>query len=266
MVVSESVSIEAINTALSAVPLPLRKELIEHFEEIQKAASLKDWEKVGLRAGKFVESSYCILLGFCTGSFPAKVSKPRNMQQACQDLERQTQTNAARSARIQIPRVIAAVYELRNNRAIGHAGGDVRPNQMDGLFFDQSSKWIMCELIRLFGGLPQSEAADLISRVSVRWTPAIWEDGDRKRVVIDDASIDDKVLVLLHFSDGEATLKELSRWVESSNITNFRKRCISRLHKANFIDFDLRSGVARLLPKDAKRVEDEILPLTEQTI
>ena len=253
-------SLARIRDALATVPEPFRSELLEHLEVAQVASSMRDWEKVGLRAGKFCETVYCILLGYCSGIYPATVAKPRDMQAACKALETETSTGAARSARVQIPRVLAATYELRNNRSIGHAGGDVRPNQMDGLFFDQSLKWIVCELIRLFSNKPLVEAAALVDKVSTRWTPAVWEYQGRKRVIIDGASLSDKILALLHFSDGAAALSDLRTWTESNNITHFRDRQVMKLHRENYLDFDVKSNIARILPKGTKRIEEYILP------
>ena len=253
-------SVAGIKNALSSVPEPFRSELLEHFEVAQLGAAMRDWEKVGLRAGKFSETAYCILLGHCTGAYPAAVSKPRDMQAACRNLEAETRTGASRSARIQIPRVLAAVYELRNNRSIGHAGGDVRPNQMDGLFFDQSLKWIICELIRLYAQMSLSEATVLVESVSTRWTPAVWEREGKKRIILDDISITDKILALLHFSEGRASLADLKNWTEFGNITYLRDRHVMKLHQENMVDYDILEKVVRILPKGSRRVEETILP------
>lgn len=250
---------ETASAALSRVPAHLRDELLEHFLVAQEAAALRDWEKVGLRAGKLCETAYCILEGHCTGSYPVALTKPKDMQAACRALESKTATNASRSARVQIPRVIAATYELRNNRSIGHAGGDVRPNQMDGLFFDQALKWIVCELIRLYSELPLETATATVAAISTRWTPAVWESGGRKRAILDGASVDDRILVLLHYSDGQASLSDLRDWLGSKNITHLRDRHVLKLHEANFVDFDAKSKRVSLLPKGVKRVEEHIL-------
>ena len=103
-------SLAEVSRALSSIPANLRDELLDHFAVAQVAAASRDWEKVGLRAGKLCEAAYCILDGFCSGVYPASIVKPRDMQAACKALETSTATNPPRSARVQIPRVVAATY------------------------------------------------------------------------------------------------------------------------------------------------------------
>lgn len=47
------------------------------------------------------------------------------MVDACERLEQAPASKFPRSVRIQIPRVLIAFYEIRNNRGVGHVGGDV---------------------------------------------------------------------------------------------------------------------------------------------
>ena len=75
------------------------------------------------------EVVYTILRGHIDGAFPARAKKPANMVDACRSLE--TETGFPRTIRIQIPRMVIALYEIRNNRGVGHVGGDVDPNHMD---------------------------------------------------------------------------------------------------------------------------------------
>src|SRR5690349_12042804 len=150
----ESVMNNSLTNALQAVPDLFRDRLISEYIESQQAALVGDWEKVGLKGGKICEVAFCILEGVCTGTYPAQIDKPNNMQDACKLLEQRAISGTPRSAKIQIPRVIAAIYELRNHRAIGHASGDVTPNEMDGLLFNRAIKWLMAEFVRLFAAMP----------------------------------------------------------------------------------------------------------------
>lgn len=248
-----------LDQALSDIPDALRVSLIDEYHQSQHAAARADWEKVGLKAGKICEIVYCIILGYCNGSYPYSISKPKDMQSACRSIETSTASSISRSARIQIPRLIAAIYELRNNRAIGHAGGDVQPNQMDGLLFNQSIKWLMAELVRLYATVSLSQASDIVEKLSLRWTAAVWQDGMRQRVLIADLNKKDKMLTFLYFNNFSANLDEMRTWLEETNITNLKNRTIRPLHNDNFIDFDPKKAKIRLLPPGASKVESEIL-------
>ena len=100
---------------------------------------------------------YSVVSGHLSGRFPQSPSKPKNLVAACQQLEH-ANANHSRSLRIQIPRLLIAIYELRNNRNIGHVGGDVDPNHMDAELFVRSFKWMVSELVRVFGKLDVNDA------------------------------------------------------------------------------------------------------------
>src|SRR3546814_456751 len=143
----------ALDQALDPIPSGLRKPLISNFEELLAEYRAGDWEKVGLKAGKICEIVYTILKGYTAGTYPTAPSKPSNMVRACTALEG-AGGEFSRSVRIQIPRLLIALYELRNNRAIGHVSGELDPNHMDAELFLRGCKWIVSELIRLFTSLP----------------------------------------------------------------------------------------------------------------
>ena len=168
---------------LVAIPSGLREPLISEYEALLRASLQADWEKVGLKAGKICEIVYSVLEGFFSGSYPASPHKPSNMLDACTKFEKTAGQHFPRSARVQIPRVLISTYEMRNNRAIGHTAGDLSPNEMDGMFFLHSIKWIMGELIRLFVGLDVNEARAVLTAITTRWSPLVWEKDGEKRAL-----------------------------------------------------------------------------------
>jgi hypothetical protein len=114
------------------------------------------------------------------GKMRAKPKKPQNMLDACKDLEKAPAT-VPRAVKIQIPRMLIALYEVRNNRDVGHAGGDVDPNHMDARVVVEMSKWIMADLVRVFHGLTTEEATRIVDTLVERTVPTVWEVGGRRR-------------------------------------------------------------------------------------
>ena len=141
---------------LGALPPALRDPLVEEFNKILRNFRERRWEPAELNGGKLCEVVYSILSGHVAGSFPSSPSKPPNMYDACKGLE---QASGLRSIRIQIPRMLIALYEIRNNRGVGHVGGDVDPNQQDSTLVVAMSQWIMAELVRVFHNVDVETAA-----------------------------------------------------------------------------------------------------------
>src|ERR1700733_15045854 len=134
---------------LTAIPAGLRDPLLESFREIATNFAEHRWEPSELNGGKFSEIAYTIVKGAISGSYPAGPSKPRNMLLACQDVEKDpAQPNRAgdHRLRILIPRVLPALYDIRSNRGVGHAGGEVNPNFMDATVVYEMASWTLAEL------------------------------------------------------------------------------------------------------------------------
>lgn len=216
------------------------------------------WEPSELNGGKLCEIAYSIAKGYVDGSYPKKATKPRNMVDACRALEGGTREE--RSIRIQIPRMIVALYEVRNNRNVGHVGGDVDPNHMDALVVLQMAKWIVAEFVRVLHDVDVEEAAETVEALAERETPIIWEVDGKRRVLDTSLSMRDKSLVLLHASEGPLSERDLVSWVEHTNASVYRREVLRKAHKARLIEYDAGAQTVTISPRGIDLVESEILP------
>ncbi len=237
------------------IPDGLRNPLISLYEEALSEYRAGRWESVGTKAGKLCEVIFTIVDGKISGVYPSGPSKPRNMVDGCKGLEKHNKDHG-RSLCIQIPRLLTAVYEMRNNREIGHVGSDVDPNHMDAELLIRAVKWLMAELVRNFATMSTGDARDLIESVTERSFHAVWVDGDTKRVLNTSLKSKEKVLVLLYASAGKAELEQLREWIEYKNKSEFQSKVMKPLHKAALIHIDERRGEATLMPTGTRRVEE----------
>ncbi|MGZ4185368.1 MAG: hypothetical protein ACXVFA_08605 [Solirubrobacteraceae bacterium] len=175
------------------------------------------------------------------------------MVTACQQLE-QSQ-NVQRSVRIQIPRMLIALYEVRNNRNVGHVGGDVDPNHMDAVCVLQMSKWIVAELIRILHHRSVDEAAELVEALVERETPLVWKVSGKMRVLDPKVSMKDKTLLLLHATTGSVAERDLVTWVEHSNPSVYRRDVLRPSHKAKLIEYDADGRTVQISPLGIEYIE-----------
>ncbi|MFF6985436.1 hypothetical protein [Streptomyces sp. NPDC010273] len=234
------------STVFSALPDGLRSDLVGAFNEITRNYREHRWEPAELNGGKLCEAVFTVVDGHIKGQYAARSSKPNNFPDACRALERNGQ--APRSVRIQIPRILIALYEIRNNRGVGHAGGDVNPNQMDATVVLYMSKWLMAELVRVLHTLTTDEAEKLVEGLVEREVPMVWSDGPNRRVLAPGLTRKQQVLLLLLLEPGDSSEDDLMRWLESSSRSTFRRDVLRPLHKDRFIEFDPERKVIRLLP------------------
>lgn len=251
---------EIFSESLTGIPDNFRSDLLHTFNANVRNFREGKWELAELNGGKFCEVVYSILRGHVDGVFPEKPGKPTNFLKACQELEGIDSRVFPRSIRVQIPRLLIALYEIRNNRNVGHVGGDVDPSHMDATLVLETSKWILAELIRLFHKLPTTKATALVELITERTSPLIWQKGDKKRVLNPGLSAKDKTLAVLHSCISGVSSKQLCEWVEYSNVGMFRKTVLGNLHVDKLIEFDRRHDLVELLPPGITYVEESLLP------
>ena len=242
---------------LAGLPAALRKALLAAYAEILRNYRERRWEPAELNGGKLCEVVYTILRGCIDGKFPRKSSKPKNMVDACRALEQEPATHP-RSIRIQVPRMLLALYEIRNNRGVGHVGGDVDPNHMDASCVVEMSKWLMSELVRILHGVDTEEAAAAVDRLVERTNPVVWKVGNNLRVLDLNMSTKGKMLLLLHHSPGPVQESDLFRWLEYSNLSVLRRDVIRRAHRDRLVEYDPVAGTVVISPLGIGYVEESL--------
>lgn len=197
-----------VSSLLDAIPNGLRDPLISEYNSIVQNYLEHKWTPSELSGGKFCEIVYTILDGHAKASYLSAPTKPSNFVDACKRLE--NNSHEPRSFQILIPRLLPALYEIRNNRNVGHVGGDVDPNQMDSTAVVQIAGWIMGELIRVFHNVSVSDAQKAVVHLTERKIPLVWQTLDGvKRVLNPKLSIPDQLLILIGTTTGKADTNEI---------------------------------------------------------
>jgi hypothetical protein len=155
-----------------------------------------------------------------------------------------------RSFQILIPRLLPALYEIRNNRNVGHVGGDVDPDFMDSSAVVSMASWILAELVRVFHSVATDEAQGVVTELAERRLPLVWRSGDMRRVLKPDLPLRSQVLLLLASSATRVRADELLKWTGYKGKPYFT-RLLRQLHEARLIEFHETVGEVELLPPGA---------------
>jgi hypothetical protein len=239
------------DNALSQITKGLRNPLLEEYRKIVTNFFEHRWDAAELGGGRFCEVVFSILDGHAKGSYPSQPSKPRDMVSACRALE--SNTNVPRSFQILIPRMLPALYEIRNNRGVGHVSGDVDPNAMDASAVYSIASWIMAELVRVYHALDVHSAQGIVDALAERPIPLVWQ-GDGTKIVMDPTwSMRDQILILLSSSADPVKVDELQKWLKYNNRA-YVIRIISNLDKERLVHFIRPESTVRLLPSGAVAV------------
>jgi len=241
--------------AFALLPATLTEDLLDAYAEVVTNYAEGRWEPSELNGGKLCEAAFTVVDGFLNGGqYALRATKPRNLPQACDKLAQSFPT-ALRSPRIQIPRMLVALYEIRNNRGVGHAGGEVSPNEMDATAVLYMSKWLMAELVRLLHDLSTAEASELVEMLVEREIAVVWKWGEKRRVLQTGLTRRQQVLLLLA-GVNEASEDDLVAWLEHKTPRVLRRDVLRPMHQGRLIDFDETTRTLRLLPPGIAQAED----------
>lgn len=246
---------DAAVPVLGGLPDGLRQELLDEFNKIERNYREAKWEPAELDAGRLCEVVYCIVRGHVDGSFPAQASKPPKMDAACSYLQNLPAADWPRSIRLHIPRVILALYGIRNDRDAGHVGAEVDSNEMDAALALAMSKWLVAELVRIFHQVDTATAAAYVNSLIQRESQAVWNVAGRKRALKPGLSMKDKTLLFLHSTPHPVTARELFKWTDHSNWTVYGAYVLAPLEAENLLWWERETDLVHLSPLGVRYAE-----------
>ncbi len=247
------------NTVFPALPQDILGKLEQSYNKIKKNFREGRYEPSELNGAKFCEAAYRIL-EWHTSSTKSYTSFGVKINDFGQSVRRfESMSLYPDSVRFHIPKILDALYTIRNKRGVAHQSGEVDPNYMDAVFVVSACDWVMAELVRLYHKIPPKDAQKMVQDLVTKKIALIWDVGEVKRVLNPELSFKDKTLVLLYPAYPNSVMEsELLKWVEHSNPTVFRTKVLEPCHKEKLIEYDSEDRCVTLSPLGLKYVEDSI--------
>jgi len=242
--------IEKVKDILSArFPAEIVEHILHTYHEMEVNYRLEKWKPSELDSGHFVEAVRRLLENELFGSFTpfdkgidSFNQKVLNQYEFCPGDE---------VLRILIPRVLYAMYCVRNKRGVGHISA-ISPNKLDATFLLQSAKWVLAELVRFSSTSSPDEALSLINQIIERQVDLIWDDGETFMVLDGKLTLRDRVLICLYKSD-YTPIEILQKRVDYINTSRF-KQCLQKYKDQKLIDIT-PSNICKLSPLGAQEAE-----------
>jgi hypothetical protein len=207
--------------SISGIPSELSTKLIEEYLEIKKRFAMNDWGPGQLKGGRFAEVVLRIYQHFLSETVTrfgtdipaAEKTRILNTVQSAGAIDAHVRQKTVPLVRL--------LLDFRNNRDAAHLGG-FDANSMDTLFIMTSDTWILCELVRVYGGYGMPEAQEIVDRLSAKEYPVILERHGELFIARHDLGAKQQVLVLLT-RNASATTEFLETKVGDSNKSRFRR-------------------------------------------
>lgn len=182
--------------ALNTIPQDLSDRLVAEYLEIKKRYSMNDWGPGQLKGGRFAEAVLRIfqqLLG--RPITPLGTDIPANEKTSILNAV-QSHPTLDEHVRQKVVPLIRLLLDFRNNRDSAHLGG-FDANAMDTLFVMTSATWVLCELVRVYGGYSMPDAQGIVDGFAVKDYPVIMEVDGEAFITRPDLTAKQAVLVLL---------------------------------------------------------------------
>ena len=203
------------------------KELLNKFFESYQCLTehyyLGRYRPCSLEGGRFSEVGLRIIQQAIFGTYIPLSDHIKDFTAEILKLERSDKSQFIESLRIEIPRALQLVHDIRNKRDIGHIGGDVNANYSDATLSLTTCNWIMTELLRLYYTSDINTAQNLANSITKIRVPLVQEFSGFLKILKPELTLPDKILSLLYYrgSDG-ATVDELHSWLPRAKIGHMR--------------------------------------------
>jgi hypothetical protein len=256
---------QILDEALGGVEKNFKKRIISTYLELkhrhEKASFNHEYDSSGLSAGKFCETIFRFTeYELNSGNFTPFSGKITNLVKAFQEFEKTAKVLGHESLRLTIPRAVILIYTLRNKRGIGHVGGDIDANAIDGSTIVKLADWVICELIRVYHTMSFEEAQAVVDSLNTKSIPTIWEVNGKKRVLKKGLPYKDQVLLLTYSEvDNAVAVEDLFTWTQYSSLSMFRSSVLAPLHKEKLIEYDTELDFVHLSPIGISQVEKSLL-------
>lgn len=232
----------------------LAKAISTSYREVEDAFALSQWKSSGISVGHFVEAVRRLIELRLFGEYTPIKNSLRPLNSAT--LTTYEQGNGDDGYRIHIPRTLVSIYGLRNKRGYGHLSLDVA-NRVDVSFMLSSVQWVVAEVLRIESEYSIEETDRIVSKVTERRLPLIWNSGGVRRILKAGIGLKEQILILLYQAQKGESLDSMVKATEGK--APYVRRTLRNLHTRRFVEFDEPSGIIRLSPTGNKAAEELLL-------
>lgn len=223
-------------------PEEIANHIVSSYQEVEENFRLEKWKTSELDAGHFVEATRRLIENKLYGNYTAFTASIGSFNQAV--LNKMEAAPGLEEYRILIPRVLYAMYCIRNKRGVGHIAA-ISPNKLDATFILHSAKWVLAELVRLSSQSTPGEAKQIVDQILERQIDLIWEDDDTFMVLDRKLTATEKILLVLYKQD-RITVETLRERVDYKNKSAFVK--ILQDHQREKAIAITSEGICKLSP------------------
>jgi hypothetical protein len=232
-------------------------ELLAAHQEAKRNFYLGGLRLSAVEGGRFCEAAFRLLQQRTKGAFDP-LGKHLDTETLIKRLANIPASQQPESVRLNIPRALRVVYDIRNKRDNAHLADGIDPNLQDASLVVAVLDWVLAEFIRLYHSVPADTAQEIVASIVTRAAPAIEDFHGFPKVLRTDVGASEFVLLLLYQRGTQgATFGEIESWVRPKMRTNLRRTLNALEHDKAYIHGT--DGTLRITRSGQKYVEAERL-------
>ncbi|MDF0494403.1 hypothetical protein [Bradyrhizobium yuanmingense] len=215
--------LDQIKKSLKArVDAQLVEELLAAYQEAKHNYFLGGLRLSAVEGGRFCEAAMRMLQQIATGAF-TPLSQSIDSERLFQQLKDTPRGAHPDSIRLNIPRVLRVVYDIRNGRDTAHLADGIDPNLQDATLVISNIDWALAEFVRLYHDVNADEAQRIVDGLVARAAPAVQDFNGFLKVLKPGLQASPYVLLLLYECGTRGALfDELHAWVRQPMRSNLR--------------------------------------------
>jgi hypothetical protein len=218
-----------------------RKELLDKLFESYQLISEHYYQgkhrPCCFEGGRFAETSLRMLQQVFAGTYVPLGKSIANFSNEVRSFEKADKNKFAESLRIQIPRTLQVIFDIRNKRDIGHVGGDVDANFSDATLSLVCCNWVLTEFIRIYYTSDIKTAQNMVNSIVKIRIPLIQDFNGFLKILKPDLKLPSKVLAFLYCRGTEgAEVTEMNEWLGNRILVSHMSQTLDKLeHEKAYI-------------------------------
>src|SRR4030042_553745 len=228
------------------------KRMLNHYKEMNLCYGSGKFQEAGLHVGKFCENVGNIIIKELGGQVHTS-PQLNNILTEIGNLNNNTTVD--KMVRVTIPRFLRAAYDLRNQRDAVHTNLETPVSPADAHAGINLSKWVLAELIRVYGSVKHiDEAAKIIENLTRQVSPYIDDYEGHRLIMSNKLSVSQEILVhLYNWPIGDLDVNLLGQWIPKVNM-NHVKTSLRQLQYRRLVHYDTQN--AKITPLGVKEVKN----------
>ncbi|MBD3171001.1 hypothetical protein GF326_00875 [Candidatus Bathyarchaeota archaeon] len=220
---------------------------------------LRNYRETSLYGGRYAEGLIRILQHITSGTYTPLGTSLGGFHNIVVRLAGLPTSAHHNSIRLYIPKALDVLYDIRNNRNVGHSSGDIDANYADAVLSLSLSSWTLVEMLRLYyvGNIDQAQKLvnDLI-RIRV---PLIQDFNGYLRVLNPKLPLREKIMGLaLHKSAEGISKADLVSYLKHNHEAHNVGRSLSSLVRSALLHHDEIKDVYVITDAGIRWAEDTI--------